>query len=343
MQVLDVKLTFGEDEANMESRTLDISVDNKYPLQFSIANAKYDINSFEQNTKARLQLKSITPTYSNEYYTGCAYNVHLYFKFPPNTFPTSDKNINLTFEEYNKKINNSDIEFISETKEKEKIEKKEQTDKNFSIIIVIIIGILILRHFDLSVTYKSCVKKCLKEGIIYHDGWKMTRYNIDGPLKFVKTYRFTESKEGNEKDYLYYRKDRYSPEEIYRIVNGKEIFSYQITTYKERVKREVYEKYIKYSTLAEAVKYGMPDKLEYTVIWLRQKIYYLKQSIAKGPKQSGKSWHGPYGWQYHSTEEDISNFTKLKQELKNCNVELHNLEMQKNDSNKNQWYWIEIF
>ena len=138
MQVLELELTFGADEANIEKRFLDISIDEKYPLEFSIINAGYNINSFEQNTNAKLQLKTITPTYNNIYYTGCAYNVYLYFKFPINTFPTSDKNINLTFEEYNKELNNKDIKFISVS------QTEEETDNSFLIIAITIVGILAL-------------------------------------------------------------------------------------------------------------------------------------------------------------------------------------------------------
>lgn len=341
MQVLEVELTFDANEANMENRTLDISVDDKYTLQFSIVNAKYNINSFEQKTKAKLQLKSITPTYNNEYYTGCAYNIHLYFKFPTNTFPTNDKIINLTFDEYNTKTKNDNIEFISSTQIKEQREEKEQTDKSFRIIVIIIICIFILRHFTSSIIYNSCVKKCLKEGVIYHDGWKTTRYDVRGPLKFVKAYRFTETEDGKAKDYLYYRNDKYSSKEIYEIVNGKELTSFQITTYKERVKQEINRKYIKSYSLAIALEDGMPDKLEYKVIWLRQKIYYLQQSIAKGPEQSLRTWHGPYGWKYESTVADMRNFENLERKLRDFKMEFHNLEKQESENNKNEWYWNE--
>ena len=345
MQVLDVELTFGEDEANIENRNLDIRVDDKYPLQFSIVNANYKINSFEQNSNAKLQLQSITPTYGNKYYTGCAYNVNLYFKFPLNTFSTSDKTVNLTFDEYNKEMNNYNIEFISTSVIKEQMEEKEQTEQIFKIIVIIIIVILIFRHFDISIIskYKRCVKKCLKEGIIYRDGWKMTSYNVGGPLKLVKTYRFSEAKDGSAKDYLYYRNDKYSPQEIYEIVNGKELLSFQITTYKERVKNEINQKYINSFSLTMALENGMPDKLEYKVIWLRQKIYCLQQSIAKGPERSLKTWHGPYGWQYDSTVADMRNFEKLERKLRDNIMELHNLETQQSDSEKNEWYWYETF
>ena len=156
MQVLEVELTFGADEANIEKRILDIRVDNGYPLEFSIVNAGYDINSFEQNTNAKLQLKNIMPTYNNSYYTGCAYNVYLYFKFPLNTFLTSDKNINSTFDEYNTKITNDNIEFISSMKIKEQREKKEQTDNSFTKIAITVIVILALIGYVI-IEYKKKV------------------------------------------------------------------------------------------------------------------------------------------------------------------------------------------
>lgn len=341
MQVLELELTFGEDEANSDNRILDINLDNGYPLQFSIVNANYKINSFNQNSTANLQLKSITPTYNNSYYTGRAYNVNLYLKFPLGTFSKIDKNINLTFEEYNKELKRNDIKFTSEQQEKEQIAKKEQTNIHFEIIVIIIIFIFILRHFDNSIIYKSCVKKCLKEGIIYRDGWKTTRYDVGAPLKIVKAYRFTEAKDGNAKDYLYYRNDKYSPQEIYNIVNGKEITSFQITTYKVRVKTEIEKKYLRYTSLEGALNNGMPNKIEYKVIWLRQKIYDLQRCIAKGPEQSEQTWHGPYGWRYNSTAEDIRNFNNLERELGSYKTELYNLEQQKSDNEKNAWYWSE--
>lgn len=97
----------------------------------------------------------------------------------------------------------------------------------------------------------------------------------------MKTYRFTEVKDGNAKDYLYYRRDKYSPKEIYEIVNGKDIMSYQITTHKERVKNEIYENYIRYSYLAEAIEYSMPNNLEYKVTWLHQKLQKYYKNITK--------------------------------------------------------------
>ncbi len=113
MQVLELELTFGEDESNIGQKTIDLRVDDKYPLQFSIMNANYKINSFEQKSIVQLQLNSITPTYDNKYYTGCEYNVNLYLKFPLNTFPTNNKVVDLTFDEYNSETNKHKIEFIS--------------------------------------------------------------------------------------------------------------------------------------------------------------------------------------------------------------------------------------
>ena len=247
----------------------------------------------------------------------------------------------MTFEEYNKELKRNNIKFISEQQEKEQVAKNEQTNIHFEIIVIIIIFIFILRHFDNSIIYKSCVKKCLKEGIICRDGWKITRYDVGGPLKIVKAYRFTETKDGNAKDYLYYRNDKYSPQEIYNIVNGKEITSFQITTYKVRVKTEIERKYIRYTSLTGALNNGMPNKIEYKVIWLRQKIYDIERCIAKGPEQSEQTWHGPYGWRYNSTSEDIRNFNNLERELRNYKTELYNLEQQKLDDEKNAWYWYE--
>ena len=340
MQVLEIVLMFGNNEINLENRTLEIHIDDKYPLEFSITNVGYDISSFEQNSVAKMQLKSITPTY-NSYSTTPEYIVDLYLKFPLNTFVTNDKIVDLTFEEYNIETKNDNIEFISSAQIKEKVKEKEQTDKIFIIIASIIIAMVILRHFDMSIIYNSSIKKYLKEGIIYQDGCKITRYDVRGPVKFVKAYRFTETRDGKEKDYLYYRKDKYSPKEIYEIVNGKELTSFQITTYKERVKKEINQKYIKSYSLIMALEDGMPNKLEYKVIWLRQKIYYLQQSIAKGPEKSLQTWHGPYGWKYESTVSDMREFENLERKLRDCRMELHNLEMQKSDDNKNEWYWNE--
>ena len=342
MQVLNVQLMFGNNENNLENRTLEICIDDKYPLEFSITNARYDINSFEQNSVAKLQLKSISPT-TNSINFNDEYKVDLYLKFPLNTFDTSDEVIDLTFEEYNTEINNSNIEFVSSSQFKEDIEEKELSDKIFLIVISIIISIFILRHFDMSIIHNSFVDKCLKEGIIYRDGWKVTRYDVRGPVKIVKTYRFAETKAPNAKDYLYYRKDKYSPKEIYEIVTGKELLSYQITTYKERVKAEINKDYIKYHSLDEALRNDMPNKPEYKIIWLNQKIYYLQKIIAKGPEQSEQSWHGPYGWRYHSTEEDIREFEYTKQELTNCKTELYSLKLKASNNEKNEWYWNETF
>lgn len=343
MQVLELELSFGEDESDMGQKTIDLRVDDIYPLQFSIINANYKINSFEQKSIAQLQLNSITPTYDNKYYTGCEYKVDLYLKFPLNTFDTTDEVVDLTFEEYNTEMNNPNIEFVSPSQFKEDMEEKELSNEIFIVVISIIISIFILRHFDMSILHNSCVNKCLKKGIIYRDGWKVTRYDIKSPIKIVKTYRFAETKDPNAKDYLYYRKDKYSPKEIYEIVTGKELLSYQITTYKERVKAEINKNYIMHHSLDEALRNDMPNKPEYKIIWLNQKIYYLQKIIAKGPEQSEQTWHGPYGWHYHSTEEDIRKFEYTKQELTNCKTELYSLKLKASNNEKNEWYWNETF
>ena len=59
MQVLNLELTFGQNEANVENRILEINIDDKCPLQFSIINADYEISSFEQNLKVKLKLKNL--------------------------------------------------------------------------------------------------------------------------------------------------------------------------------------------------------------------------------------------------------------------------------------------
>lgn len=342
MQVLSAELMFGNNEKNLEDRTIEIHIDDKYPLEFYITNATYDISSFEQNSVAKMQLKSITPT-TNKINFNDEYKVDLYLKFPLNTFATSDEVVDLTFEEYNTATNNSNIKFVSSSQNQKKIEENILSNKIFIIIISIIITILILRHFDMSIIHNSFIDKCLKAGIIYRDGWKVTRYDIGSPFKIVKTYRFAETKDANAKDYSYYRKDKYSPKEIYEIVNGKDLLNFQITTYKERVKTEINKEYIKYHSLDEALRNNMPNKLEYKVIWLNQKICYLQQTVAKGPEQSGETWHGPYGWRYHSTEEDITRFEYTKQELTNCKTELYSLKLKASNNEKNEWYWNETF
>lgn len=317
MQILYTELMFGKNEINLNNRTLEIQIDNNYPLELSIDKAIYDVKSFEQDSKVKLQMNSVEG------------KVDLYFKFPLNTFSINDENIDLTFDEYNKETKGYNIEFISSSQ----LKKNSEQNDNVIIIFVIIIIIIILKNIDISsiidmfsIKYNRCVKKYLKKGIIYRDG--------------LMKYRFRETSDGNEKDFGYYRKSKYTPKEIYEIVNGKEIMSFEIITHKKRVIEEIRNNYIKYNSLLIAIEFGMPDKLEYKVTWLHQKIYCLEEDIAKGPKHSEQSWHGPYGWQYHSTEKDIMEFNKLKQELKNCKIELYDLEMKKNDNNKDEWYWI---
>ena len=347
MQVLNLELTFGQNEANVENRILEINIDDKCPLQFSIINADYEISSFEQNLNVKLKLKNLKSRETDPVYTyrntTFKYIVNLYLKFPLNTFDKSDEVVDLTFEEYNTATNNSNIKFVSPSQIKENKEEKVLSDKIFIVVISIIISVFILRHFDMSIIHNSCVDKCLKKGIIYRDGWAIKRYEIKGPIKIVKTYRFAETKDPNAKDYLHYRRDKYSPKQIYEIVTGKELLSYQITTYKERVKAEINKNYINYHSLDEALKNDMPDKPEYKVIWLNQKIYDLQQIVANGPEQSGESWHGPYGWHYHSTEEDIRRFEYTKQELANCKTELYSLKLKASNKEKNEWYWNETF
>ena len=243
MQVLNLELTFGQNEANVENRILEINIDDKCPLQFSIINADYEISSFEQNLNVKLKLKNLKSRETDPVYTyrntTFKYIVNLYLKFPLNTFDKSDEVVDLTFEEYNTATNNSNIKFVSPSQIKENKEEKVLSDKIFIVVISIIISVFILRHFDMSIIHNSCVDKCLKKGIIYRDGWAIKRYEIKGPIKIVKTYRFAETKDPNAKDYLHYRRDKYSPKQIYEIVTGKELLSYQITTYKERVKAEI--------------------------------------------------------------------------------------------------------
>ena len=343
MQVLNLKLIFGENESNIENRILEISIDDKFPLQFSVINADYKITSFDQNSTAKLQLKSFQSRDTEPVYTyGSStfkYVVDLYFKFPLNTFATNNKTVDLTFDEYNKVANNINIEFVSQSQFKEKIEENEQNDKIIRIVLIIIVFIFVLSHFSLSITYNSCVRKCLRDGIIYQDGWKITHYEVYGPLKFVRAYRFADAKDGDAKDYLYYRRDKYSPQEIYNIVTGKEITSYQIKTYKERVKTEISQKYMRYSLVIDALDHGMPDKMEYRVLWLRQKIYNLEMLIARGPEQSVQTWHGPYGWSYSSSPEDISAFNGLNADVAFYTTELYNLQSQCSDDERNAWYW----
>lgn len=119
-------------------------------------------------------------------------------------------------------------------------------------------------------------------------------------------------------------------------------FSAQFMPYKEKVKTEV-DEYIKSESLTMALSTGMPDKLEYKVIWLRKKIYYLQQKLRRGPERSLRTWHGPYGWQYESTILDKHKHAECSLELKKLKEELHNLEIQKSDSNKDEWYWNETF
>lgn len=138
MQVLNLELTFGNNEIYMEDRTLEIHIDDKYPLQFSIINARYDISSFEENSVAKLQLKSISPIYDT-YSTTPQYKVNLYLKFPLNTFATSDKVVGLTFDEYNTATKNYNIEFTSLSQ----IEENKETDENFKNIAIIIFSVFI--------------------------------------------------------------------------------------------------------------------------------------------------------------------------------------------------------
>lgn len=275
MQVLELELTFGEDESNIGQKTIDLRVDDKYPLQFSIMNANYKINSFEQKSIVQLQLNSITPTYDNKYYTGCEYNVNLYLKFPLNTFPTNNKVVDLTFDEYNSETNKHKIEFIS-LSQFEKNEHKKENDKSYIIMIVIVIAI------------------------------------------FIFTY-------------------------LVQKTNGvKSKKKYQFQQYKSQVRHKIRIEYIRYNTLEDALKNGMPDKAEYKVIWLRQKTGDLHYILSRGPNKSERTWHGPYGWSYHSTAEDIRKFKSTEQEYRICEQKLHSMELQQSADEKDKWYWKEL-
>lgn len=276
MQVLELELTFGEDESNIGQKTIDLRVDDKYPLQFSIMNANYKINSFEQKSNVQLQLNSITPTYDNKYYTGCEYNVNLYLKFPLNTFPTNNKVVDLTFDEYNSAIKKHKIEFISLSQFEEKNENKKENDKSYIIVIAIVIAV------------------------------------------FIFTYL------------------------VQKIYDAKSKKKYQFEQYKSQVRRKIRIEYIRYNTLEDALKNGMPDKIEYKVIWLRQKTGDLHYILSRGPNKSERTWHGPYGWSYHSTAEDIRKFKATEQEYRICEQKLHSMELQQSADEKDKWYWKEL-
>ena len=142
MQVLNLELTFGQNEANVENRILEINIDDKCPLQFSIINADYEISSFEQNLNVKLKLKNLKSRETDPVYTyrntTFKYIVNLYLKFPLNTFDKSDEVVDLTFEEYNTATNNSNIKFVSPSQIKENKEEKVLSDKIFIVVISII-------------------------------------------------------------------------------------------------------------------------------------------------------------------------------------------------------------
>lgn len=186
---MKVELTFGDNEANMENRTLDISVDSRYPLQFSIINGNYKINSFEQKSNAKLQLKSITPTYNNNYYTGYEYNIYLYLKFPLNTFERNDEVVDLTFDEYNKATKSNNVEFTSLSKIEEKHEEDIKTNKTIKNIIIVIICAVIIKKLIIAII-QYMIKAKEREISFLRDEWeKIIIYETDIEIDYPKTYR----------------------------------------------------------------------------------------------------------------------------------------------------------
>ena len=70
----------------------------------------------------------------------------------------------------------------------------------------------------------------------------------------------------------------------------------------------------------------MPNIIKYKIEWLKRKIYELQQQIAKVPERSNRIWHGPYGWEYKSTEYDKEKFYDLKRKLNDLKKQLYDLE-----------------
>lgn len=181
MQVLNVELMFGDNETNIENRTLEIHIDDKYPLEFSIINARYDISSFEQNSVAKLQLKSISST-TNPINFNHEYKVYLYLKFPLNTFATNDKIVDLTFDEYNTATKNYNIEFTSLSQIEEKKIRDEENNKIFRNILIIIISVFvffrlisaILREKEYRNKEMLYLKEEFEKIIIYENNLKST-------------------------------------------------------------------------------------------------------------------------------------------------------------------------
>ena len=59
MQVLNLALLFGNDEANIANRILEIHINDNFPLEFSISNASYEISSFEQKSDAVIKIQHL--------------------------------------------------------------------------------------------------------------------------------------------------------------------------------------------------------------------------------------------------------------------------------------------
>ncbi|MBQ9297752.1 MAG: restriction endonuclease [Clostridia bacterium] len=167
MQVLTLSLKFGNNETKAENRTLEIHINDKYPLEFSIINASYNIDSFEKSN-AKLKINSINHTvnridYSNDYI------VNLYLKFPLNTFAVNDEIVDLTFDEYNKETNNYGIEFTSLSKIEEKNLKKAENDKIFQKILIVIVIIF---------AFKKIIIPIISAAIESVEQARVDRYNL---------------------------------------------------------------------------------------------------------------------------------------------------------------------
>ena len=184
MQVLNMTLTFGENESYISERNLEIRIPEKYPLKFSLLNASYKIISFEKESVAKLKLSSIYYKYNKDSLTS-EYTADLYLKFPLNTFTKSDKIIDLTFDEYNKATNNYDIDFTSLVK----ITEDEEKNYNFIKYAIIILAVVIFLRLTFFL-FQAFKEELRKEVSILIDEWenlieRQTKIEEDYPEEYI--------------------------------------------------------------------------------------------------------------------------------------------------------------